>query len=77
MTDNVRLEEQERRSDAVLLRVEPNELHYEWPTREGAPPGDMHPIAEAVCHIARRAVTAALTGDRATLARMLDTDAAP
>lgn len=63
--------------DAALLRAEPDELHYAWPTREGAPPGNMHPIAEAVCLIARRAVTAALNGDHATLARMLDTDAAP
>jgi hypothetical protein len=62
---------------AVLVRAEPDELHYAWPTREGAPPGAMHPIAEAVCLIARRAVTAALTGDHTTLARMLETDDAP
>jgi hypothetical protein len=62
---------------AVLVRAEPDELHYAWPTRDGAAPGAMHPIAEAVCLIARRAVTAALQGDDATLARMLETDDAP
>ena len=30
------------------LRVEPDEYHYASPTREGAPPGPMHPIAELV-----------------------------
>jgi hypothetical protein len=61
----------------ALVRAEPDELHYAWPTREGAPPGAMHPLAEAVCLIARRAVTAALHGDHATLSRMLDIEDAP
>ncbi len=32
----------------AMFRAEPDELHYASPTREGAPPGPMHPIAELV-----------------------------
>jgi hypothetical protein len=32
----------------ATLRAEPDELHYSFPTREGASPGPMHPIAELV-----------------------------
>ena len=30
------------------IRAEIDEVHYASPTRLGAPPGDMHPVAEAV-----------------------------
>jgi len=36
------------------FRVEPDDLHYASPTRDGAGPGPMHPLAELVrAHIAR------------------------
>jgi hypothetical protein len=41
------------------FRSEPDELHYAFPTRNGAPPGRMHPVAEA-----------ALVAVRDTIARL-------
>jgi hypothetical protein len=41
----------------VRLRVEPDEFHYASPTREGAPPGPMHPLTECVL-VAVRVATA-------------------
>jgi hypothetical protein len=32
----------------ATFRAEPDEFHYAFPTREGGPPGPMHPIAELV-----------------------------
>ncbi len=32
----------------AVFRAEPDELHYAYATRDGAPPGPMHPIAEFV-----------------------------
>lgn len=30
------------------FRAEPDDLHYAYPTRDGAPAGPMHPLAELV-----------------------------
>jgi hypothetical protein len=35
------------------IRVEPDEYHYQVPTREGAPPGAMHPLSEAVATVVK------------------------
>jgi len=32
----------------ATIHAEPDVFHYAFPTREGAPPGPMHPIAELV-----------------------------
>jgi hypothetical protein len=39
------------------LRAEPDELHYASPTREGAPPGPMHPLAEVVLLAVQQAIS--------------------
>ena len=35
--------------DHAVFRAEPDDLHYAFPTRDGAPPGPMHPLAEFIC----------------------------
>ncbi len=47
------------------IRVEPDEYHYEVPTRNGAPPGAMHPLSEAIA----TAVKAILEEDTGLLTR--------
>lgn len=45
------------------IRVEPDEYHYAPPTREGASPGVMHPIAELVYTAVKDALDAAAVAD--------------
>lgn len=48
------------------IRVEPDEYHYQFPTRDGAAAGPMHPFSEAVAAAVKTALqknTSLLTGD--------------
>jgi hypothetical protein len=49
--------------EMAWLRAEPDELHYASPTREGAPPGPMHPLAELILITVRDAVAQFLAQD--------------
>ena len=40
----------------ACFRVEPDEFHYAFPTRDGGPAGPMHPLAEAVLVAVRQAI---------------------
>src|SRR5581483_9745986 len=42
--------------EMAWLQAEPDELHYASQTREGAPPGPMHPFSELVLLAVRRAI---------------------
>lgn len=44
----------------AVFRAEPDELHYVSPTRDGAGPVPMHPLAELVWVTVRHTVTQAL-----------------
>jgi hypothetical protein len=48
----------------VLIRAEPDELHYADPVRGGRPPGRMHPVAEIACAALKDALGAADTRAR-------------
>lgn len=45
----------------ACFRVEPDDLHYAFPTRDGGPAGPMHPLAEVVLVAVRRAIDDALS----------------
>jgi hypothetical protein len=51
------------------IRVEPDEYHYQFPTREGAAAGVMHPFSEAVAAAVKVALeqnASLLAGDEAS-----------
>lgn len=47
----------------ATFRSEPDELHYAYPTRDGAPAGPMHPLAELVHAVVRDVLNASLVPD--------------
>jgi len=47
----------------ATFRAEPDELHYMSPTRDGAPPGPMHPLAELVHAVVKDILDASLIAD--------------
>jgi hypothetical protein len=44
----------------AVFRAEPDDYHYSSPTREGAPQGPMHPIAEVVYAVVKEVLAAAV-----------------
>ena len=44
----------------ACFRVEPDDIHYAFPTRDGGPAGPMHPLAEVVLVAVRQAIDDAL-----------------
>lgn len=52
----------------ATFRAEPDAYHYASPTREGAPPGPMHPLAELVNAVVKQALTAGVLTATATKA---------
>lgn len=49
----------------AILRSEPDNYHYASPTRDGAPPGPMHPVAELVRAAVSQVLGAELWADEA------------
>jgi hypothetical protein len=56
------------------ITAELDEFHYAHPTREGAPAGPMHPIAELIHQAVRRLVDDAVNGDARLAALVLGAD---
>jgi hypothetical protein len=47
----------------ACFRAEPDELHYAFPTRDGGPPGPMHPLAELVHAVIKQLLSEVLYRD--------------
>lgn len=47
----------------ATFRAEPDEFHYAFPTREGAPPGPMHPIAELVHAVVKEVLDSCVSAE--------------